>query len=396
MNLENNPYYRKFRVFAWIPIIWLIRLLRPFFCVRFGGLFSERIGHFAIETELYLCQKALGKIPPRTIDLFFHRKAVPDASISNMTLLQMFKKRMFIHNIYELLWKANHCAGGDGSAHFVDVPKAGSVEQGLLLDSTECQVEFSDQQVREGEDFLQGVGIGNSPFVCVHSRDSAYLNSAFPGINWDYHNYRDCDINSFVPAMEALTDKGYFVLRMGAVVGDSFQSANPRIIDYSTLYRSDFLDIFLSSRCSFFLGTDSGLFNVAMLFRKKTIVTNYSQVNNVIYMPSFVTVLPKKIWSYERGCCLKYSEVLQRKIGNFVRTDEFEELKLTTICNSPEDIVDVALEVAESCERSEGESNFDPSIQNQFWSLYEDYDAQYKLYPRISSNFVIKNHELFE
>lgn len=112
MFLEQNPYYRKFRVFIFVPVIWLIRLLKPIVRIRFGGLFSERIGHLAIETDMYLCQKELGKIPARTIDFFFHRKAVPNSKVSNVTLLGMFKKKMFIHQVYELLWKANHCAGG--------------------------------------------------------------------------------------------------------------------------------------------------------------------------------------------------------------------------------------------------------------------------------------------
>jgi hypothetical protein len=45
---------------SFIPILILliiIRLLKPFLLVRFGLLIGKRIGHFAVNTELYLCEK---------------------------------------------------------------------------------------------------------------------------------------------------------------------------------------------------------------------------------------------------------------------------------------------------------------------------------------------------
>ena len=47
-----------FSVFT-IPILLIIYLISPIYLVRFKNLRSDRIGHFAANTELYLLEKKL-------------------------------------------------------------------------------------------------------------------------------------------------------------------------------------------------------------------------------------------------------------------------------------------------------------------------------------------------
>ena len=56
-----------------ILIVILIRLVRPMVLIRYGNLFSYRIGHFAGNTELYLCEKDARINTPQkfTLDLFY-------------------------------------------------------------------------------------------------------------------------------------------------------------------------------------------------------------------------------------------------------------------------------------------------------------------------------------
>ena len=60
---------------------------------------------------------------------------------------------------------------------------------------------------------------------------------------------------------------------MGAVVEKKIKLDNKKYIDYSNLYRTDFLDIFLAYRCSFVIGTPAGYDAVPSLSFKKTILT---------------------------------------------------------------------------------------------------------------------------
>jgi len=40
-----------------IPIVILIRLIRPWFLIRWQELITSRIGHFASNTEIYCCKR---------------------------------------------------------------------------------------------------------------------------------------------------------------------------------------------------------------------------------------------------------------------------------------------------------------------------------------------------
>ncbi len=45
---------------ACLPVSLVIVLMRPWLLVRFGGLISTRIGHFAANTEVTLCEVDAG------------------------------------------------------------------------------------------------------------------------------------------------------------------------------------------------------------------------------------------------------------------------------------------------------------------------------------------------
>ena len=55
-----------------IPTVIIIRLIRPWFLIRWQGINSSRIGHFASETELYCCEIESGINKPKQnfIDLY--------------------------------------------------------------------------------------------------------------------------------------------------------------------------------------------------------------------------------------------------------------------------------------------------------------------------------------
>ena len=84
----------------------------------------------------------------------------------------------------------------------------------------------------------------NEKFVCLIVRDSAYLPTINNKNKWEYHNFRDSDIDTYEKAALALAEKGYWVFRMGKVVRKPFKADHPNILDYANSnYRSDFLDI---------------------------------------------------------------------------------------------------------------------------------------------------------
>jgi len=65
-------------------------------------------------------------------------------------------------------------------------------------------------------------------------RDSAYLsqNPLHKNKKFDYHNYRDTDIYNYVESVQALVDKGYWVIRMGQIMRKRLLIQHKRIINY--------------------------------------------------------------------------------------------------------------------------------------------------------------------
>jgi len=77
-----------------IPAMMIIRLIRPWLLVRIGGLISSRIGHFAANTELYLCERDAGINKPmqRHIDIFY----MGHKPTCNLQLATMWKRVLHI------------------------------------------------------------------------------------------------------------------------------------------------------------------------------------------------------------------------------------------------------------------------------------------------------------
>ncbi len=69
-----------------IPTVIIIRLIRPWFLIRWQELYSSRIGEFAATTELYCCERDAGINSPsqKYIDLFCLKKYVCNKQMEKM------------------------------------------------------------------------------------------------------------------------------------------------------------------------------------------------------------------------------------------------------------------------------------------------------------------------
>ena len=68
------------------PVVLFIRLLHPFIVIRIGQLFSERIGHFAANTEVCLCERDASINVPRQpfVDIWYHMPFVCNSQLKKM------------------------------------------------------------------------------------------------------------------------------------------------------------------------------------------------------------------------------------------------------------------------------------------------------------------------
>ena len=86
-----------------VPLVLIVRLIRPWILIRFGFIIFGRIGHNAFDLEYYLTEKRLGLHPERSMDLFFNRGG---KSANNFYLI-LGKRNLKISNFYKYPFLVN-------------------------------------------------------------------------------------------------------------------------------------------------------------------------------------------------------------------------------------------------------------------------------------------------
>lgn len=117
-----------------------------------------------------------------------------------------------------------------------------------------------------GREGLRRLGVPDEAwFVCLHVREGGYLKEA----SNSQESARNADIMTYLPAIEEIVRRGGWVIR----IGDPSVTPLPKmdnVVDYAlTSVRSGEMDVFLVARAKFLLGTSSGMFAVAMAFRRQ-------------------------------------------------------------------------------------------------------------------------------
>ena len=134
-------------------------------------------------------------------------------------------------------------------------------------------------EANTSDEILKKLNLKKEKYICIYSRDSYYLKKRFKDINWEYHEYRNSDINNLrLLANYASSELNLEVIRVGSNpekrinwVRDKF----PKIIDYSfSKHLSEKNDIDLISSCYFYLNNGGGPENIAVASRRKMIRIN--------------------------------------------------------------------------------------------------------------------------
>lgn len=367
-----------------------VRLLRPLVTVRIGPLRSERIGHFAGNTEVYLAQREVAGLPARTVDLFYHQRP-----ICNRQLKRMWDRTLPVVDWLRWVDRINRCLPG-AQRHVVPIESDRDVD-GLLVRTT-IHPQFTEAEEEMGQQALRRLSVpAGTPFVCFTSRDSAYLRTVLPEQDWRYHEFRNSSIHTYVPAVEALVQRGYVAIRMGAVVQEALQTTNPRIIDYaSNGARSDFLDIYLPARCHFFLAGLSGLEVVPMIFRRPRVLVNFVPLEFVPAWGPQDLFIPKKLWLRETHRFLAFREVLASGIGRFLRIEQYEAAGIEVINNTPEEIEEVVMELEERLRGVWQTTDEDEALQRRFWSLFKPGELNRVFRIRVGAEFLRQHRMLLD
>lgn len=377
-----------------VPFVLAARLLRPVVRIRFGGLPSDAIGHLTSDMELFVCRKDAGWYGRRTIDLFCC--ALP---VCNQQLKRMWERTVHVSRFARAAERVNRWLPG-GKRNRIPFDWA-PIDTHSLFATTPPHLSFTPEEQRQGTDALRRLGIPEGrPFVCFHARDTAYyVNRA------RYRNapmrHRNSDIQTYLPAIEALVQRGYAGVRMGAAVERPLSTRNAGIIDYARCARTDFLDIFLCAHCHFYLGDGAGLHNVPIIFRRPVALVNYIPFEYTTTWNPRDLFIPKTLWLRSEGRVMTFREILVSGVGRALRDEGYARCGVEVINNTPEEITALALEAEARRAGTWQAGEEDEELQRRFWEIFRAYttvfaSAPWRTHWRIGAEFLRQHQALLE
>ena len=301
--------------------------------VRIGVLQGNRIGHLAGNVEVHLCERDAG-IRPRAIEIW-----CSPYGCCNDYLMRMWGRVITIDRtgFVTIVQKVNRLFKG---WEWIEIP-SGNLDRDAhnLYEKYPPHLRFTaSEEAREQRELVRmGIPRG-AKWVCLIVRDGTYL----PHLA--YHNHRDSDIDSYMPAALMLARRGYYVVRMGAKVAKPMPLQTDHIIDYATNgMRSDFMDIYLAARCAFAFSNGNGLDAVCSAFRRPICNVNFVPVE---YLSTW-NRRSLAIWKhhYRGGKRMTPAQIWASRAGQFMRAEEYEAAGITLVDNTPEEIAEAALEM---------------------------------------------------
>ena len=375
-----------------IPCVLIIRLLRPIILIRIGTLFSGRIGHFAKDAGIQWIEN---KTNGNDINIYWL-----DKDTCNKQWEKMVRRNFFVHAWVEYVHVWNKYIYG-GEKHYRPSSITGSRDiKGLLESNNFGMLKFLEDEEKEAKEWLINKGWNDGePFVCIQVRDTAYLGSEEFHLNydWDYHDYRNSNISTYILAIKWLLEQGVFVLRMGKKVNKKTPFNHPKFVDYPFCSdKSDLLDIWLFANCNLCISTGSGPDAISDIYRRPVVFLNYLPLVDM-FSWSFSINYPKNLVWKDTGKALTLDDYLNYA---FYFTEEYINSNIEIIDLTQEEILDVVIECWSYIQGDRVDSKNDIDMQKIFWNKIvsnknsKDYHGYIHKKSRISTVFLDKNlHE---
>ncbi|MBF0385319.1 MAG: TIGR04372 family glycosyltransferase [Candidatus Omnitrophica bacterium] len=342
-----------------------------------------------LHSEIWLRSKLLEGNKPREFNIF-----VTESKHVNEAAFAMIKSRMRVISSSFLASVMRELERYIPRGPWITMDRDRR-EEFYIWNAANPQLSLSREQEAEGLRLLNSMGIKKGEiYVCFFARDSAYLESIIKR-DWSYHDYRDSDVEDFIPALEYLTSRGIKAIRMGAVVKRRMETKNPMIIDYATRFRTEQGDIYLMKNCKFYLGDTSGIFILAAIFNKPLALINITPMG-LITRHAHDLFIPQKLWDNKAKRFLTFKEIIDTGKDRWCNSHQFKEADITLVRNTPEEILALAKEMNERIDGRWIEADEDSMLQSKFKSLFRKDHISHGARARIGSDFIRKNRALLE
>ena len=379
------------------PLILIFLFLNLFFKIKIGRIESRLFGHLLIQIELFLCEKE-NKYLEDIIVVWFN-----DKYVSNNFVLKKWRTKLFVlprhilepmyvfFSSFKFLNNYLYTVAEKNSSNQSIIKAGRQVDKYKLLQKSKPFINFSDSEKNLANKQLSKLGINEKDkIVCFSARSKHFR----------YENYnvsRNSEINNQLKGIKYLADLNFKCLRMGKNEKNKLNFTDKNVIDLAfSDIRNDMLDLFVASKCEFFISSSSGIDEMATIMRKKKMLIDFMHFDGMplLNLDMIPIILPKRIKNLNNKKFLSYSEIFDFEWSYINTINDNKDSKHDLIDNCENEISNSIINMHKF---SINKLNFaeERNFQNTFW---EKLNKRYELQSEntiICPNFFRDNISLF-
>ena len=252
---------------------------------------------------------------------------------------------------------------------------------------------LSNQEIDDGVQFLADHSVmAGEDFICYAVRsESYYLKLAKSGVSVKPRSVRNPIEDLY---LQALTRSDTSIFRMGKDIEIALDAVKyPDVVDYANKYRTDFLDVFLISRCKFLLVGNTGLFWMNAIFGKSTLHCDLYDIRHQVLTRDLMIF--QKVWLINEKRLANVSEMLKMKSEY---SDERHQARLGVelVKNTADEIYVACQEMNARIDGTWKSTPEDEELQQRYLDLVNKYSDQptWRGGGRVGTQFLRDNQDL--
>jgi len=338
-----------------IPIILFCKILNIFFKFKFSYLYTSRIGHQIVNFDVSLLY-----VTNNTLIFFSHENKV-----ANKFILNFFKKQknVFFLNLFKYIYFPIYYANPSSN---------------LIIRWEQCQPKFSfhlksnskivfPSYSREKLDSIFLKYNIKKNFVGLHARNNLYVKKYILNDS-NFHDYRDFNFRDYSLVIEYLNKENNSIIKLGETfLEEDLDCFKNKIFTSLNFDSNEEIDYLLNVYSRYNVVASSGLSTMSSLVRKKTLYVNHipHNLNQLSYCSPESLILPKKIFSKEKGRLLNFKEHIEIDFSIHSKIDTYEKHHLILVNNSPQEILDAVIEMEEKVQGYNNEES--RKLNDLYW-----------------------------
>jgi putative glycosyltransferase (TIGR04372 family) len=233
-------------------------------------------------------------------------------------------------------------------------------------------VGFTESEIDFGEKFLKSIGVmSGQKIVCFTTRTASYYSGLQKsGVKLKPQTVRNPDENVYFDVVKTLSDRGYFVIRMGKDLTTKVpKDLLSDIFDYASSARSEFLDAYLLRRCDFLLNGGTGIHLFRAIHNLPSVQADLYRVLKNKYFGDIA--LFQKVWLVRENRLATVGEMVA--IGDSFSDERHQErLGVRLVKNTAEEILAACDEMEARLNGTWVTTEEDEILQKKYWDLICD------------------------